>query len=203
MRLDNCCEDLSLISRVIAGVTLDASQHLNKPSRHVHSAGHRLPRPGAPVKQVAKLSGFSEWEVRERPHIDSLPGRQPDRDEIQKFHHYAEKLHQMMVSHIRLTHQISEYSAERIRDCVGMDQYHQLQNIDLMIRGLEGLVSNILRDQYRPHTSFVNLAKAITEYRVALSDLLMILDQAFVEREVVESRTECVDQDSFAGFSFH
>lgn len=81
-----------------------------------------------------------------------------------------------MVSHIRLTHQISDYSAEQIRGCVGRDQYHQLQNIDLMIRGLEGLVSNILRDQYRPHTSFVNLAKAVTGYRVALSDLLMILD---------------------------
>ncbi|MDE7590878.1 hypothetical protein NVR66_14700 [Enterobacter bugandensis] len=203
MRLDNCCEDLSLISRVIACVTLDASQYLNKPSGHVHSVGHRLPRPGAPVKQVAKLSGFFEREAREQPHIDSLPGRQPDRDEIQKFHHYAEKLHQMMVSHVRLTHQISDYSAQQIRGCVGRDQYPQLQNIDLMIRVLEGLVSNILRDQYRPHTRFVNLAKAITEYRVALSDLLMILDQAFVEREVVESRTECVDQDIFAGFSFH
>lgn len=201
--MDNCCEDLSLISRVIAGVTLDASQHLNKPSRHANSAGQRLPRHGAPVKQVAKLSGFSEWEACERPHIDSLPGIQPTRDEIQKFHLYAEKLHQMMVSHIRLTHQMSDYSAEQIRDCVGLDQYHQLQNIDLMIRGLEGLVSNILRDLYRPHTSFVNLAKAITEYRVALSDLLMIPDQAFVEREVVESRAECVDQDMFAGLSFH
>lgn len=203
MRLVNCCDDLNLISRVIAGVTLDASQHLNKPSGHEHSAGYRLPRPGAPVKPVAKLSGFSEWEVHERPHIDSLPGRQPDRDEIQKFHHYAEKLHQMMVSHIWLTHRISDYSAEHMRDCVDRDKYHQLQNIDLMIRGLEGLVSNILRNQERPHTSFVNLAKAITEYRVALSDLLMILDQAFVEREVVGSRTGCVEQDMFAGFSFH
>ena len=114
-----------------------------------------------------------------------------------------QRLEELTTKHVRLTHHISGYSAEQIRDMFGESRYEDLKNIDLTIRGLEGFVNKFIRDVDQPHPYMKRLSDAITEYRLAVSDLLMILNQCFNEVEVIESQTGLIDEDVFANFSFH
>ncbi|MEA9393545.1 hypothetical protein SJI19_23955 [Acerihabitans sp. TG2] len=94
-------------------------------------------------------------------------------------------------------------SAEKIRTSFGESRYEDLRNVDLTIRGLEGYVNKFVRDANQPHPYLKRLSDSITEYRLAISDLLMILDQCFNEVEFTDSHTGFIDENLFANFSFH
>ncbi|PLY35272.1 hypothetical protein F164LOC_21310 [Pectobacterium carotovorum] len=105
----------------------------------------------------------------------------------------------MTGKHVRLVHQISNYSAEKIRDFFGENSYQDVKNLDLSIRGLEGYIATLIRvtSDTSVNWALKRLDNVITEYRLAVSDLLMILDQSFIESVVVPSQTEFVDESLF------
>ncbi|WP_193725423.1 hypothetical protein [Klebsiella pneumoniae] len=62
-----------------------------------------------------------------------------------------QRLAELTAKHVQLTHNISGYSAEQIRDTFGESRYEDLKNVDLSIRGLEGFVNKFIRDAELPH----------------------------------------------------
>ncbi|HHL0913038.1 TPA: hypothetical protein ACQZKF_005888 [Klebsiella pneumoniae] len=201
MHLENCLEDMNVISNALATVTSNASRFsTSKVTSKREGAMPSIYRhTGYGLKPVR--SGFAGANDFKMPQTEGIPVQESSM--AAQLAEIEQRLEELTTKHVRLTHHISGYSAEQIRDMFGESRYEDLKNIDLTIRGLEGFVNKFIRDVDQPHPYMKRLSDAITEYRLAVSDLLMILNQCFNEVEVIESQTGLIDEDVFANFSFH
>lgn len=205
MHLENCLEDMNVISNALATVTSNASRFSNANStpkafpKRVHTKFKMRPRIGGITRSTRP--GFADSNEFRLPQIEGIPVAESDT--AAQLADIEQRLAELTAKHVQLTHNISGYSAEQIRDTFGESRYEDLKNVDLSIRGLEGFVNKFIRDAELPHPYLKRLSDAITEYRLAVSDLLMILNQCFNEVEVIESQTGLIDEDVFANFSFH
>ena len=202
MRLENCLEDMSVISRALATVTSNASRFSNaRPkakSGRVFLESHSYQRFRYTVKQSAKFAGFKEQSY---VRTAGIPAQ--ENSDAAQLAEIESKLAELTAKHVRLAHAISGWKAEKIRSCFGESRYEELKNVDLTIRGLEGFVNKFIRDSDQPHPYLKRLSDSVTEYRLAISDLLLILNQCFNDVDVIESHTGLIDDDVFASFSFH
>lgn len=199
MRLENCMEDMSIISSALATVTSNASHFSNakaKPKRVATMRAYR--RLHGKVTPTARHTGFTEQVYMK---TEGIPVQ--ENEAAAQLADIEMKLSELTAKHVRLTHAISGWSAEKICSSFGESRYEDLKNVDLTIRGLEGYVSKLIRDSAQPHPYLKRLNNAVTEYRLAISDILMILDQCFNGVEVSESKTDFIDEGLFANFSFH
>lgn len=202
MHLENCLEDMNVISNALATVTSNASRFSNANStpkafpKRVHTKFKLRPRFGGITRP-----GFADSNEFRLPQTEGIPVAESDT--AAQLADIEQRLAELTAKHVQLTHNISGYSAEQIRETFGESRYEDLKNVDLSIRGLEGFVNKFIRDVEQPHPYLKRLSDAITEYRLAVSDLLMILNQCFNEVEVIESQTVLIDEDVFANFSFH
>lgn len=184
MRIESYVEDMQIVGNVLAGVSSSASQFSNtQPSKQ-----NVLACEG--VSAGKRKSGTFSVSVSLPPFLMNVA---------------VERIKSLTAKHVRLVHQISNYSAEQIRDFFGENSYQDVKNLDLSIRGLEGYISTLIRvtSDRSVNRTLKRLDNVITEYRVAVSDLLMILDQSFIESVVVPSQTEYVDESLFKNFNFH
>lgn len=205
MHLENCLEDMNVISNALATVTSNVSRFSNANStpkafpKRVHTKFKMRPRIGGITRSTRP--GFADSHEFRLPQTEGIPVQESSM--VALLAEIERRLEELTTKHVRLTHHISGYSAEQIRDMFGESRYEDLKNIDLTIRGLEGFVNKFIRDVDQPHPYMKRLSDAITEYRLAVSDLLMILNQCFNEVEVIESQTGLIDQHVFENFSFH
>ncbi|WP_193725415.1 hypothetical protein [Klebsiella pneumoniae] len=167
--------------------------------KRVHTKFKMRPRIGGITRSTRP--GFADSHEFRLPQTEGIPVAESDT--AAQLADIEQRLAELTAKHVQLTHNISGYSAEQIRDTFGESRYEDLKNVDLSIRGLEGFVNKFIRDAELPHPYLKRLSDAITEYRLAVSDLLMILNQCFNEVEVIESQTGLIDEDVFANFSFH
>lgn len=174
MRAEHCMEDMTVISSVLATVTSDASRFLN-----------------------ATISAR-----REQQHPRTAVTSASENDVAAQMADIETKLAELAAKYVRLTHALSDASEEQIRADFSEDRYEDLQNVGLSLRGLEGYINTLLRDSQPPHPYLQRLGDAVTEYCVAISDLLMVLDPCFREFDIVESKTAVIDEGLFANFSF-
>ncbi|MEH2922432.1 hypothetical protein ACFFL1_05750 [Samsonia erythrinae] len=180
MRIESYVEDMQIVGNVLAGVSSSASQFSNtQPSKRDVLACKNMP--------VGKIKSTP---VSLTPFLMNAA---------------VERIKHLTAKHVRLVHQISNYSAEQVRDFFGENSYQDVKNLDLSIRGLEGYIATLVRitSDTSANRALKHLDNVITEYRLAVSDLLMILDQSFIESIVVPSQTEFVDESLFENFSFH
>lgn len=201
MRLENCLEDMSVISSAFATVTSHASRFSNAKAKPKRVADHRAHlRFGGMVRvrRTAKNMGFTAHDSVRTAGISVQ-----ENDALLQLVDIESKLAELTAKHVRLSHAISGLSAEKIRSSVGESRYEDLKNVDLTIRGLEGYVNKFIRDANQPHPFMKRLNDSITEYRLAISDLMMILEQCFNDVESTESKTDFIDEGLFANFSFH
>ncbi|EOV3130183.1 hypothetical protein ACOB7R_003851 [Enterobacter hormaechei] len=202
MRLENCLEDMSVISNALATVTSNASRFSSaKPkakSGGIFIEPQSYRRFRGTVKRTAKFTGF-----KEQAYVRTAGTPVQDKSEAAQLAEIESKLAELTAKHVRLSHAISGWEAEKIRSSFGESRYEELKNVDLTIRGLEGFVNKLIRDSEQPHPYLKRLSDSITEYRLAISDLLLILNQCFNDVDVVESQTSLIDEDVFASFSFH
>lgn len=199
MRLENCLEDMSVISNALATVTSNASRFSNakdKPKRVTTLRAYQRFR--GTVTRTAKHTGFTE-----QIYVKTAGIPVQENDAAEQLADIERKLAELTAKHVRLSHAISGLSADKIRSSFSESRYEDLQNVDLTIRGLEGYVNKLIRDSVQPHPYMQRLSDSVAEYRLAISDLLMILDQCFNEVDVVESKTDLIDEGLFANFSFH
>ncbi|WP_346302499.1 hypothetical protein [Pantoea sp. Morm] len=197
MRFENCLEEMSVISHVLSTVTSNASQFSSDDAQKHHPTVFRRKnyrRVRGALKAAAK---YSRFRADENQNLSSDPGVAAQVDEVER------SLADLAARQVRLTHAISGMSAESIRESFGEDRYQNLRNLDLSIRGLEGYVNQIIRSAGNPHPYILRLSRAITECRLAVADLLMILDQCFQTVEFSASRTGLIDEDVFADFIYH
>ncbi|EOI3343399.1 hypothetical protein ACMSJO_004390 [Klebsiella pneumoniae] len=205
MHLENCLEDMNVISNALATVTSNVSRFSNANStpkafpKRVHTKFKMRPRIGGITRSTRP--GFADSHEFRLPQPEGIPVQESSM--VALLAEIERRLEELTTKHVRLTHHISGYSAEQIRDMFGESRYEDLKNIDLTIRGLEGFVNKFIRDVDQPHPYMKRLSDAITEYRLAVSDLLMILNQCFNEVEVIESQTGLIDEHVFENFSFH
>lgn len=199
MRLENCLEDMSVISNALATVTSNALRFSNAKAKPKHVANrHTYLRFAGSVKHTAKFMGFTVQE-----YVSTAGISVRENDAAVQLAEIERKLAELTAKHVRLIHAISDLSAAKIRADFSESRYEDLQNVDLTIRGLEGYVNKLIRDSDKPHPYLKRLSGSITEYRLAISDLLMILDQCFNEVEITESSTGLIDDNLFANLSFH
>ncbi|MES3469411.1 hypothetical protein [Citrobacter europaeus] len=202
MRLENCLEDMSVISNALATVTSSASRFSNAKTKA--KSGRAFVEPFAylrfrgTVKRTAKYTGF-----KEQIYVKSAGIPVQENSDATQLAEIENKLAELTAKHVRLAHAISGWKAEKIRSCFGESRYEELKNVDLTIRGLEGFVNKLIRDSEQPHPYLKRLSDSVTEYRLAISDLLLILNQCFNDADVIESQTGLIDEDVFACFSFH
>ncbi|EMD1827496.1 hypothetical protein VQU99_001257 [Klebsiella pneumoniae] len=205
MHLENCLEDMNVISNALATMTSNVSRFSNANStpkafpKRVHTKFKMRPRIGGITRSTRP--GFADSHEFRLPQTEGIPVQESSM--VALLAEIERRLEELTTKHVRLTHHISGYSAEQIRDMFGESRYEDLKNIDLTIRGLEGFVNKFIRDVDQPHPYMKRLSDAITEYRLAVSDLLMILNQCFNEVEVIESQTGLIDEHVFENFSFH
>lgn len=120
------------------------------------------------------------------------------------FNRYAEILEQSTGRYVKLVHEISGMSAEQIRHIFDEGDIELLKSLDHSIRGLEGFVRGLIRDGYAENEPLYRLCKSVLNFRTAVSDVIMILNQSFVLLTEVESETQpVVDASVFENFSFH
>lgn len=202
MRLENCMEDMSVISNALATVTSNASRFSNAKaktkSKRIVIEPLAYQRFRGTVRRTARYTGFTE-----QVYVNTAGIPVQENDDAAKLADIESKLAELTAKHVRLTHAISGLTAEKIRTSFGEGRYEDLKNVDLTIRGLEGYVNKIIRDSEKPHPYLKRLSDSVTEYRLAISDLLMILDQCFNDVKIIESQTGLIDEDVFASFSFH
>ena len=202
MRLENCLEDMSVISNALATVTSNASRFSNaKPKAKsgrvfIEPLGYRRFR--GTVKHSAKFAGF-----KEQTYVRTAGIPVQENSDAAQLAEIESKLAELTAKHVRLAHAISGWKAEKIRTSFGESRYEELKNVDLTIRGLEGFVNKLIRDSEQPHPYLKRLSDSVTEYRLAISDLLLILNQCFTDVDIIESQTGLIDEDVFANFSFH
>jgi len=199
MRLENCLEDMSVISNALATVTSNASRFSNakvKPKQAVKPLAYQRFR--GSVNPTTKHMGFTA-----REYVSTAGISVEKNNASTKLAEIEGKFTQLTAKHVKLAHAISDLSAEKIRTNFGESSYEDLKNVDLTIRGLEGYINKLIRDANQPHPYIKRLSGSITEYRLAISDLLMILDQCFNEVEFTESQTGLIDENVFDNFSFH
>ena len=174
MRAEHCMEDMTVISSVLATVTTDASRVSN-----------------------ATISARPEQR-----HTRSAVTLASENEVAAQMADIETKLADLTAKYVRLTHALSDASENQIRADFSKDRYEDLQNVGLTLRGLEGYINALLRDPQPPHPYLQRLGDAVTEYCVAISDLLMVLDQCFREFDIVEAKTAVIDKGLFANFSF-
>ena len=202
MRLENCLEDMSVISNALATVTSNASRFSNEKPKaksgraFIEPLGYRRFR--GTVKHSAKFAGF---KVQAYVSTAGIPV-QENRDAAQ-LAEIESKLAELTAKHVRLANAISGWKAEKIRICFGESRYEELKNVALTIRGLEAFVNKLMRDSEQPHPYLKRLSDSVTEYRLAIADLLLILNQCFNDVDVIASQTGLINEDVFANFSFH
>lgn len=204
MRLENCMEDMSVISKTLATVTSNASRFLNaKPKaktkgpmvvqlrgleRHPNLLKRRATYPARFVRHdYVKTAGIPVQESEVAAELLA----------------FEEKLAELTAKHVFIARTLSGLTSDKVCEIYGEGRYEDIQNVDLTIRGLEGYVNKLIRDSEKPHPYLKRLADAVTEYRLAVSDVLMILDQCFNDVEIVESQTDLIDEDVFANFTYH
>ncbi|ATA22829.1 hypothetical protein BIY26_22820 [Brenneria goodwinii] len=184
MRIESYVEDMQIVGNVLASVSSSALQFSStQPSK----------------QDVLACEGVSAGKRKSVPFSTSVPATPFLMNAA------VEHIKSLTAKHVRLVHQISNYSAEQIRDFFGENSYQDVKNLDLSIRGLEGYIAMLVRvtSGTSANRALKRLDNVITEYRLAVSDLLMILDQSFIESIVVPSQTEFVDESLFENFSFH
>lgn len=201
MHLENSLEDMNVIGNALATVTSNASRFSN--AKVVSSSEHvQEQRPGSRyrslIKRAARHTGFTG-----KKYVKTACLPVQENDAAAQLAEIEVKLAELTAKHVRLAHAISDYTAEKIRSSFGESRYEDLKNVDLTIRGLEGFVNKLIRDSAQPHPHMLRLIDSVTEYRLAVSGLLMILDQCFNKVEVVEPKTGFIDEGLFTDFSFH
>ncbi|ROR14707.1 hypothetical protein [Erwinia sp. JUb26] len=195
MRLEHCQEDMSVISNALATVTSGFSrvQLVASGPKHIVK-NHAFPRLHGTLTtqytgfRVQDHSGLNAFSVHKNVVAAQLAV-------------IENELAVLTARHVRLAHSVHDWSAEKIRENFGKSRYEDLKNVDLTVRGLEGYVDKLIRDASRPHPYLKRLSDSITEYRIAISDLIMILDQCFSNVDISDSQTGLIDANLFANFT--
>lgn len=197
MRLENCLEDMSVISSALATVTSGFSRFPNVsdgPKYIVKQRFFNRLHGSATTKytgfRAQNFTGPDAFSALENEIAGQLAG-------------IEDELAALTARHVKLTHSVHDWSAEKIRVNFGKSRYEDLKNVELTVRGLEGYVNKLIRDVIQPHPYLRRLSDSIAEYRMAIADLLMILHQCFSEVEISDSQTELVDANLFANFTFN
>ncbi|QNC21212.1 hypothetical protein H5C73_24170 (plasmid) [Escherichia coli] len=118
MRLENCLEDMSVISNALATVTSNASRFSNaKPTAKsgrdfIEPRGYRRFR--GTMKPSAKFTGFKTQTYVSTAAIPVQENR--DAAQLAKI---ESKLAELTAKHVRLAHAISGWKAEKIRSNFG------------------------------------------------------------------------------------
>lgn len=197
MRLENCQEDMSVISNVLATITSGFSRFPNVPSGPKYIVKHHTFR---------RLRGtittqYTGFRAQDYPGLAAFSVH--DNEVAAQLAGIVNELAELTARHVRLTHTIHSWGAEKIRVNFGRSRYEDFSNVELTARGLEGYVNKLIRDAGQPHPYLMRLSESIAEYRVAISDLLMILHQCFSEVEISDSQTGLVDANLFANITFN
>ena len=205
MHLENCLEDLRVVSNTLATVTSSVSRFLNdKPKSKAKTSGRIVlevrayKRFRGTLTPTAKYTGFTE---RDYVKTEGIPVQ--EHDVASELVDFEKKLNLLTAKHVQIARILCGLTAEQILEHYSESDYEGLQNVVGVIRSLEFVVNKFTNEAAQPHPYLKKLSHVITEYRLAVSDVLMILDQCFNEVNVIESQTGLIDEDVFANFSLH